>query len=238
MGPILPGPVQSSNSVKRFKNSVILESLDFSTSAGAGHPFRLDFVNVMAAIDQVTPSGRDTIPNGPKPPVTPVFTVMDTPTASVAAQPTTPLPPLPSVGSYLRELWVSPQGAATSSFQILCTDTTNKFLIFNPATGMFIGHTPTVQVPSPAQPSQPTPTGISGISPQSISIPLEQALDGSAVEAADLHQYLQDVETYLRTRKGVGTNDILAKIRMELGFWVWELSREDFGVGKGKVTFL
>jgi hypothetical protein len=79
---------------------MVIESLDFMTTAGAGHAFRLDFMDIITPITNPTvPSGRDLIPNGVKPPRDTVFSAVDD------ASPT-PVPP--SASSYTRKLNVSP----------------------------------------------------------------------------------------------------------------------------------
>jgi hypothetical protein len=137
------------------------------------------------------------MPNGVNPPTNPVFKPI---AASTPPAPPTPAPVIPSLSSYTRQLDVLPQGADTSSFQILSTGSDNLFLIYCPSNGTFIGHTPSTS-----------------------------GMDGSPIQAADLNNYILDIEAFLVAQKGIGSKDVSSKIKTELGFWVWSLVRADFG---------
>jgi hypothetical protein len=203
--------------------SVVVESVDFSTTSGAGHAFRLDFDEPLPKIvNPVKPSGLSSIPNALKPPTPLVFKTVPS-TTPPAPTPPPPPPPQPSVSSYTRTLIASPIAAATSSFQFLAANSSTQYLIYNASTGQFVGHTPL------------STTGSTSGTTSTASVVTEQAPEGTPVQAADLKRYLQDLETWAtENRRSINPKDVVTKVQEELAFWTWEVWQADQGPGQGR----
>lgn len=205
--------------------SVVIESLDFFTKSGSHNAFRLDLEEVSEVIVNPTIySGLSSIPNGlafPKPLKSSVkSSVGPIPPVHV---PSPALSPQPVLGSYTRTLIASPAGKATSSFQFFVADAPFRYLIYNPSTGLFIGHTPL----STASSGNKTTTGA--------SVDAEHAPEGTPIQAANLKEYMKDLDSWMaKNRKLIKPSDVVTKVREELAFWTWEIIRADQSPVEGK----
>ena len=186
-----------------------------STTSGARHQFRLDLANDASAVTPVIPTGRSSIPNNLEPPSLPMIPLL--PSKLPVPGPTAA--PFPVLTSYVETLLASPKGAATSLWQILQIQSDlfdNQYLLFNPSSRLYVGHTPSAS------------TLLS-----STSLVSETAGDGSPIQAVDLERYLKDVAAWLLPKPSANSRKIVANVDAQLRYFAWSLQRADYGPGPG-----
>ena len=195
-----------------YPEAVILETIspDLATSAGTGLQFRLDLPEVRPAASPTIVSGRASVPNKVSPPTVPVV-------RSRKAPPTKLVPPStqqPDVTGYLHSVVLSSRGSQTSYWQVLSIGlalANPEYLLFNPASGCFLGHAPTVS------PSSGT------------SLVDHTGPNGSPIIVADAKRYLSDLTIWLKQDKTANIKNILATTTDQLQSFVWKFQRADFG---------
>lgn len=160
----------SRNTSNSDPNAVAQWTLESATlSDTKGQPYRVDFPDTTEP--GVDVSGRSNVPNNLSPPGELVF-------ASVPPPPAVDLPN-PIMSSYTRDVTVDSKASSQSAFQIVKTSQPGIFLIYNQATGTFLGH-------------EPAQTGLY----TTISSP-DCYPEGQPVRAADLKTLATDVHTQI-----------------------------------------